>query len=226
MYKVICYLFILLYPVCAFAVSDSAIRRHAFNTPDRASDNIGKLTRYLVKPYDNDYDKLKAIAYWIASNIAYDGYKYDGKVNTKMLKYEYDVLKAKAGICTDFAKLFAEMADIAGVNNVEIVSGYVINTDKYKRKYSKRMIPNVGHAWNKVTLGHREFYVDTTFMAPQRIGYDDERRKSTFKHRREIKKRGKLPTYVDTNIDDYYFDFVPKSEVKDRRKHHLRYEFL
>ena len=225
LYKIICCLFIILYSTCAFAVSDSSIRRYAFNVPDKITDNIRNLTKYLIKPYDNDYDKLKSIAYWIASNIAYDGYKYDGKVNRKMLKYKYDVLKAKAGICTDFAKLFAEMADIANIKNVEIVHGYVINTDKYKKKYSKKMIPSVGHAWNKVTLGRRAFYVDTTFMSSQKIG-NNERRKSAYKHKIEIKKRDRYSTDVNGNIDDFFFDFEPKSEVENRRKHHLREEFL
>ena len=54
------------------------IASYAFDAPDRVARDRQTLARYLTRPYHNDYDKLQAIAYWIASHIAYDGYKYSG----------------------------------------------------------------------------------------------------------------------------------------------------
>ena len=36
-----------------------------------------KIKDFLEKPFDNDYDKAKAIAFWIASHIYYDEYLYN-----------------------------------------------------------------------------------------------------------------------------------------------------
>ena len=69
------------------------IASYAFGTPVGVSVNRQKLVSYLTRPYKNDYEKLQSIAYWIASHIAYDEYKYNnGKISLKELNYEYDAL--------------------------------------------------------------------------------------------------------------------------------------
>jgi len=220
MKKFLCLLFILLYPVSVSAVSEAGIQRRAFNAPDNVSENIKHLTAYLTKGYDNDYDKLKVIAYWMSSHIVYDGYKYDGGINKKAFEYKYDILKAKVGICSDFAKLFYEMATLAKVKNVSIVSGYVVKTKRLKRKYTGRELPAAGHAWNKAVINGRAFYIDTTFMTPTAIGATGKKFKSEFKHKTDIKKRERQNTEVNTKINFFYFDFVPPDELKKYGTHH------
>ncbi|MBR3501951.1 MAG: transglutaminase domain-containing protein [Alphaproteobacteria bacterium] len=223
-----CRIFIVI--LCVFWCSltqanDYGIAQRAMKTPDNVSNSVHSLTRYLVEPYDNDYDKLKVIAYWIASHIAYDSYKFNnGQVNRKEAQLEYDVLKARTGVCGDFAQLFTDMARVAGIK-AQYVSGYVVeNQDRLKRSYRIKDMPEVGHAWNKVEIDKRKFFVDTTFMSGASIG-NDGRRPTTFRHKRDLRKR-KRQNVVNENINDFYFDFTPKQELQKYHRVHIMDKYV
>ena len=205
--------------------NDYGVMQRVKNTPDKVSGSIHSLTRYLVEPYNNDYDKLKVIAYWIASHIAYDSYKYNnGKVNFKEAQLDYDVLKVKTGVCTEFAQLFTDMARVAGIK-AQYVSGYVLEgQDRLKRSYRAKDMPTVGHAWNEVEIDHRKFFIDTTFMTNVSIG-DDGRRASTLRHKRDLKKRGRQNEFNE-NINTFYFDFTPKQELQKYRRVHVMDKYV
>lgn len=210
---------------------DTSIANHAFNTPERYTKSKTTLVSYLTKPYNNDYDKLQSIAYWIASHIAYDSYKYNnGKTNERAMQYHYDILEARAGICSDFALLFSEMAQNAGIKNVEYVTGYVLeNQYTLKRKYRQREFKNDnGHTWNKVTIDKRSFFVDTTFMAPGSIGNDRKSNYvSSFKHKSDIAKRTRTHrNEVNTNINEFYWDFTPKDELHKYNRVHVSDKYI
>lgn len=206
-------LFVLL-PCRVFA--DSLIAEYAYNAPVNVSYNRYQLANYLTRPFNNDYDKLKVIAYWIASHIAYDGYKYNsGRVDVREIRYEYDVLKYRTGICTDFAELFTDMAKAVGISGVEYVNGYVLeNQTTIKYKYRQQDVAGqTGHAWNRVKLGKRVFFVDTTFMAREQIGREKMRIAASIKHKTDLKKRS-FQNKVNTQVNDFFFDFTPKQEIK------------
>jgi hypothetical protein len=200
----------------SYAYTELDIRQRAFNAPEKISEDAEKTAKYLTSPFDNDYDKMKVIAYWIASHIAYDSYKYDaGKPNQKQLQYHYNILQAKAGICTDFALLFIQMCNYAGVRNVKYVSGYALNNvNSIRQRFTSKELEGNGHAWNMAKYNGRSFYIDTTFMTTMSIGRDGKTRKSTLKHKRDIKKRSRNQTDVSTSINTFYFDFTPITEVK------------
>lgn len=209
-------------------VRNEQIASYAFNAPDRVANDRQTLARYLTKPYRNDYDKLQSIAYWIASHIAYDGYKYSGgKVSEREMQYEYDILQYRTGICEDFAKLFNELAQMAGVSGVEYVTGYVLeNQNKIKRFYTTRDVQKeYGHAWNRVDWGKRKFFVDTTFMTGTFIGNGDIRVGSTSQHKYDVRSR-KRQNETNTNIRDFFFDFTPKEEIKEEKMLHLMNKFI
>ncbi|MBQ9035450.1 MAG: transglutaminase domain-containing protein [Alphaproteobacteria bacterium] len=215
------------YNINKINASITAIKHRAFNAPDRISTNKYQLTQYLIKPFKNDYDKLRVIAYWIASHIAYDNYKYDnGKINVKEMKVKYDILQAKAGICTDFAELFAQMADIANIKKVEIVKGYVLkNVRILKKYYRQNEMPHTAHAWNKITLNGRQFFVDTTYMSANRIGAG-RKYKSSLKHKLELQKRARTDEKFSQKIDEFYFDFSPREEIKRNQQLHLLNKYV
>lgn len=199
------------------------IASFAFQTPDSAASDRRSLALYLTKTYRNDYDKLQAIAYWISSHIAYDGYKYNnGKVSQKEMEYEYDILQYRTGICADFAELFTEMANIAGISGVETVGGYVLEKQsKIKRFYNQKDVQKeTRHAWNRVHMGNRTFFVDTTFMARGIIGEQGNRLTSSFKHKYDVKNRKRM-NYVNTSIEAFFFDFTPKQELYKYKTIHL-----
>lgn len=205
------------------SLNENAILRRALNAPDSVSKNARQLTAYLIAPFDSNIDKMRVIAYWIASHIAYDSYKYsDGKVNKRNIQYNYDVFKARTGICSDFALLFQEMTQYAGIRGVKYVSGYVVETKRLKNHYSPRQLDN-GHAWNSVRIDGQVYYIDTTFMAPQSVKVTGGNRANSLRHRFEIKKRSRSfnNNSVDKNIDNYYFLFTPQNEVREKQMHHF-----
>ena len=226
MFKLIAYICLFLSISLRAYALDSILQNHALHAPNNISTNIHSLTSYLIKPCKNDYEKLYVISYWIASHIAYDEYKFkDGKVNWHEMQYTGDILKDKAGICKDFAQLFADMANIAGIRNVKIVGGYVLkNQTALKKTYQFKDMPDTAHAWNQAEYQGRRFYIDTTFMSGKRLT-PQRQHANSLKHKLDIKKNGRSDE-VFPNVKTEFFDFTPKTEVKKSRLIHLQDKFI
>lgn len=198
------------------------ILRYALNAPQSVSKNPRSLAVYLAKPFDNKIEKMQAIAYWIATHIAYDSYKFNKVPDFKNMNYHYDVFKARTGICSDFAKLFQEMSLYAGVRGVKIVSGYVVTTNRLQKQYNPRQL-GYGHAWNAVNINGYTYYIDTTWMATQRVATKGKSQFSQWNHKQEIWKRLRTNNTAKTasNIRYYYFLFTPQDEVHKQGEHHF-----
>lgn len=214
-----------IYAVKKYAqASETAIEQRAFNAPEKYSQNARQLTQYLIKPFDNKLDRLRVIAYWMASHISYDGYKYNGKVNKRNIGYHYDVFKARTGICEDFALLFQEMSQYAGVRGVKIETGYVVDTKALRKQYPSHLLKKAdGHAWNSIKIGDKVYFIDTTWMAPQKITPKNSSTFNSLSHKLEIKKRSRttIKKKVTTNINTYYFLFTPQDEVRIHKQQHF-----
>ena len=96
--------------------TSAQIKSYVDNTPRNVENNIAPLVRYLTKPFNDDYDKAKAIAYWIASRIYYDDFLYSGTDNKDTyLRKGYQkqtpakLLRSRTGICIAYATLFTAM---------------------------------------------------------------------------------------------------------------------
>lgn len=220
-------LFLSAVPFAFAGASDNLIAAYAYKAPAHVAENRQRLAEYLTRPYKDDYDKLKSLAYWIASHIAYDGYKYNnGEISEKEMRYEYDILKYRTGICGDFAELFADLAGAAGIHGVEYVQGYVLEGQvKLKRSYRRKDITGTGHAWNRVKTGKHVFYVDTTFMASGQIGGDRMRKFSSVKHRHDLRHRSRK-NFINTEVNGFFFDFTPRQELKLYGMIHLSDKFI
>lgn len=204
--------------------SETAIEQRAFNAPEKYSQNARQLTQYLIKPFDNKLDRLRVIAYWMASHISYDGYKYNGKVNKRNIGYHYDVFKARTGICEDFALLFQEMSQYAGVRGVKIETGYVVDTKALRKQYPSHLLKKAdGHAWNSIKIGDKVYFIDTTWMASQKITPKNSSTYNSLSHKLEIKKRSRttIKKNVTTDINTYYFLFTPQDEVRTHKQQHF-----
>ena len=201
--------------------SSEQIVAYVAKTPRQAENNIAPLVRYLTAPFKDDYDKAKAIAFWIASRIFYDEYLYDGSGSTYLFngyrpQSVAKLLRSRAGICADYANLFQAMCRKAGIT-ARVVHGYVYPPGK---AFSASIRKNNGHAWNYFYYRGRKVYVDPTFMAGGRILADkyinsSKRNRALYEHRKENKKKSKT-----SGIYVYYFDFSYEDEIRSRKQVH------
>jgi hypothetical protein len=209
--------------VWATNYQSSRIKRYVNRTPRDKEQSLSSLVSYITKPLDDDYDKAKAIAFWIAGHINYDEYLYNNGQTTKLIKSyrgqdARELLKSRVGICGDFAELFVEMCKRAGIR-AEEVHGYaypgtkLISENKLRRSAS-------GHAWNYFKYKGKKIYVDTTFMAKGSTGVSG--RVSNYSHKkalREVQRDNRYTSQVN-DFDEYYFDFDYKDEMRKKRYIH------
>lgn len=197
------------------------IKNYVDRTPRKVENYIPSLAKYLSEPFDNDYDKAMAIAFWIASRINYDEYLYnDGKTSRLINNYRgqkpSQLILSRVGICEDFTDLFITLCRQAGVNARKVV-GYAYPAGKYISYAQKR---STGHAWNYFIYKGKKVYVDTTFMAKGSTGVrgvqnHQNRRRALNKVKRDNKRES-----VINNFDAFYFDFDYKDEIKKRKYKH------
>ena len=191
-------LFFILFTVCFLGFSSNVIARnytseqilrYVNETPRDAENNISSLVSFLTKPFDNDYDKAKAIAFWIASRIHYDSYLFNGEITNLSSSYSRqkpeELINSRVGICRDFALLFMAMCQKAGIH-APLVFGIAYPTSTFLSEAEKKKL---GHVWNYFWYEGMKIYVDTTFMSKNIINFtgtinSKNRRKSI----NEIKK--------------------------------------
>jgi ankyrin repeat protein/transglutaminase-like putative cysteine protease len=137
---------------------------------------LKRLVNYLTRNAPNDFLKVKRIHDWITLHIPYD--KDRDYSSPDDSDDPYDVLKQLRTTCGGYAKLFKEMAEIAGVKN-HIVYGY-------SKFYGKRDGRLGTHSWNSVEIGGKGYIVDVT--GDVRGSYEDG------------KKPGALRKYKDENL--------------------------
>jgi hypothetical protein len=201
--------------------SPERIKSYVNSTPRKAENSISTLSKYLVAPFDNDYDKAMAIAFWIASRIKYDRYLYNNGSTSRLIKsykgqHPNELIVSRVGICGDFADLFLALCRKVGIK-AYYISGYAYPAKKFVSNKEKN---NSRHAWNYFLYKGKKIYVDTTWMAQASIGHNV--RINSLNHRKALKKIKKENKYesVINEFDNYYFDFNYKDEVKDKKYIH------
>ena len=118
---------------------------------EKAIAKINQEIKQLNLDGKSDYDKFKAITYWIVSNVKYDSH-YNGKPNIPAgTEYPHDMTGAVLdgyAVCDGYAGLFYYMANAVGIKAL-----YEDGISIAERK---------GHEWNLVKLDGVYYYVDPT----------------------------------------------------------------
>nr|MDD3719851.1 transglutaminase-like domain-containing protein [Candidatus Gracilibacteria bacterium] len=95
-------------------------------------------------------NKIKAIYGRILNNITYTN---PIDLNKKEIFSGIDTFKNKDGVCEGYVKLMAYMLMFSGIEDIDVILGYVINASDF---------PELGHAWVKIGT----YYYDPTFDDP------------------------------------------------------------
>lgn len=160
----------------------------------------------------SDYDKFKAITYWIVSHVKYDNY-YAVKDNSSMTpgtKYPHDMTSAVLdgyAVCDGYAGLFYYMANAVGLS--ALYEDGIANDNRD------------GHAWNLVQIDGTYYYVDPTNASFKEDGEPGS----------EVLYGQKyfftLYTPDDNNIEDNYSNISQDDYLKEHsvcKGHHNFYE--
>ncbi|MBR5154524.1 MAG: hypothetical protein IKW58_02240 [Alphaproteobacteria bacterium] len=205
------------YDTHARTYTSNQIERFVNKTPRKMENNISSLVNYLTKPFDNDYDKAKAISFWIASRISYDEYLYNNGGATRLRNTYFgqrpaELLQSRVGICGDFANLFKEMCSRAGIRANNVI-GYTFPANQ---RLNTKVKSNSGHVWNYFIFNNKKIYVDTTFMADGRTGVSGSGgRMNRNRTLRKIKNDNKYKSQTN-DFDEFYFDFSYDKEKSMR----------
>lgn len=144
------------------------------------SDNdITKLSKQLVAPFSNPYEKVYAIYYWIALNLKYDYDEYErilaGHGSNCDLQNSSNVLYRKLGVCEGISNLFCALCKSANMSAVKIIG---------------KTSPNatLGHAWSAIQIEGKWYLIDATW---------------------DLMYKTKGKTYFLADPQDFYVEHIP-----------------
>lgn len=143
------------------------VDEYARSVPSSQAQNVETLTHYLLKPAKSELEKFRAIWIWITDNIAYD---VDGYFSGSITSYDAQTAFSKrVGVCSGYASLFKQMADIAGLE-CQVITGYAKG---YNYSYEITTLPADNHAWISLKINGKWYLADPTWGA----GYVDYSKK-------------------------------------------------
>lgn len=227
------------------------IDNKAKNVPWAQAISKSKLVDYLTSNLKKDIEKVRAIAVFITYQMDHNLYE-ENKIQkltkkNKMYDFSDDTIPftTRIGNSQDYAELFQELCQLAGLN-VALISGYAGNDvpktpyitsikmeerqiSKFENKKALPLQPYISF-WNAVMLDGKWYLIDTYWMDKSKKGFGkDIRTDSAFNS--SLKKRlKKLPTISNLtkgkSIDEKFFMADPKTFLEthfpDEEKWQLR----
>jgi transglutaminase/protease-like cytokinesis protein 3 len=132
----------------------------------------------LTASFATDSEKVRAIFYWMAENIAYDYDKYQASgsnphhalpegMDEEKFEYKllYDVIAKRKGVCSDYAEVFKYICDFAHIP-CTCIYGYGLGP---LVKFSFFTGPESNHEWNAVMIHKKWYLLDVTWAATTMI---------------------------------------------------------
>lgn len=115
--------------------------------PDNISPRVRKLAQDLTAPYNNDYDKAKAIEQYLRKNYKYTLAPSEVPEGAEFV--DYFLFEGKEGYCTYFATSMAVLLRAADIP-CRYVEGFLA---KYGNSYIRNVAGTDAHAWVEVNFG-------------------------------------------------------------------------
>jgi hypothetical protein len=151
------FVFILLLSLFTYAQVDhqyALVDKKIALLPHNATITTHEIATYIESNFKTENEKIRAVFYWISSNISYDienmfAVNFEETPQDRIAK----TLKTKKGICADYAAIFNEIATIVGIKTV-VISGYT-------KQYGK--IADLSHAWCAAKIDNKWYVFDPTW---------------------------------------------------------------
>lgn len=147
----------------SFATDYSRIDERSHYVPFQLKTPV-EIAKYLTQNLRTEEEKVRAIYFWIATNIRFDviqlpGTDYRFNVNGRR-NFLKEVLDSHKGVCQHYAILFDTLCHSVGIKSF-LITGYT----KQKEVFSP-----LSHAWNAVLINGKFYELDVTWSA----GYVEE----------------------------------------------------
>lgn len=123
---------------------------------------IKELSDKICTGIDSDYEKLRAISYWVAENIYYDKPAYDDGIPQSCLSLEY-MLNNKSSVCGGYSNMTSALCAAQGIRCLNIIGQAVISG------YYCQNLEGVLHEWNVAEIDGKSILVDTTWSSNNRF---------------------------------------------------------
>jgi hypothetical protein len=132
----------------------AAIDKSALSLPDSLTETTDEIAAFITANFTSESDKARAIFIWVASNIQYDidnmfAFNFYETSEGKIVK----TLKAKKGVCDDYALLFTEISKKTGIKSY-VIEGYTKQTG---------FSDYLSHAWSASFIDSSWFLFDPTW---------------------------------------------------------------
>ncbi|UOQ73011.1 transglutaminase domain-containing protein [Hymenobacter cellulosilyticus] len=125
--------------------------------PDSSARTVAGLARYITVSFATDADKARAAFVWVATHIRYDVAKrYVVSFQREPAVVVQETMASRKGVCTNYAELYAAIANQAGVKT-RVIPGYT--------KHHDGTVTPVGHMWCATQLAGEWYLMDPTWSA-------------------------------------------------------------
>lgn len=116
--------------------------------------DIKALSDKICEGIDSDYEKLRAISYWVSDNIYYDQPAFSKGIPQECLSLEY-MLNNKSSVCGGYSNMTSALCAAQGIRCVNIIGSGVVNG------YFVQNLEGELHEWNVAEIDGRHILVDS-----------------------------------------------------------------
>lgn len=140
-----------------------AVDQKTAQMPNDFARSTEGIANYIESNFKSDTDKIRAVYYWLAMNVAYDVPNMFEPNQFDSTQEKIDkTLQSKKGVCIHYAEVFKDLATKLGIKTY-IISGYT--------RQAGQVAP-ISHAWTAAKIDGSWFLFDPTWGA----GYIDKQR--------------------------------------------------
>lgn len=134
----------------------SYVDNKMLSIPENLTTTTSEIADYINSNFTSQDEKMRAIYYWITSNISYDvpNMYQQNNLDSPQVKIA-NTLKTRKGVCIHYAEVFNEIANKVGVKSY-IIGGYTKQFDE---------VASISHAWNISQIDGKWFLFDATWGA-------------------------------------------------------------
>ena len=124
---------------------------------------------------NDDYEKVRKIAYWVAENVYYNEVAASTSVNEETISLE-TVLETKTATCAGYSNLFSALCNMQDIYCINMRGGTcaAVTTDSFL------LSAPVNHEWNAVKLDGKWVFVDTAWLSNNKYTNNGYQKSNSF----------------------------------------------